>query len=52
VPRHTAEQALEDLIAGMRDGSGLPTPPLTPDSGDHQRSDEVLKTGVGARNPG
>jgi nucleoside-diphosphate-sugar epimerase len=52
VPNHTAEQALEDLIAGIRDGSGLPTPPLAPDAGDHRRADEVLRTGVGARNPG
>ena len=50
-PRHTAEDALEDLIAGLRDGSGLPTPPLAPDAGEHRRRDEVLQTGVGARNP-
>jgi UDP-glucose 4-epimerase len=33
----------------MREGSGLPTPPLDPDAGGRARERE-LATGVGARN--
>ena len=46
VPRHTAGEALLDLIAGMREGAGAPTPPLDPQAGGPARVREVL-TGVG-----
>ncbi|HEY1358713.1 MAG TPA: hypothetical protein VGF21_10445, partial [Thermoleophilaceae bacterium] len=50
-PRHSSAEALLDLLAGMREGAGLDTPPLDPSAGGHLRSREIL-TGVGARNPG
>ncbi|ONK10181.1 NAD-dependent epimerase/dehydratase family protein [Streptomyces sp. MP131-18] len=46
-PRHTAQDALRDLLAGMRHATGLPTPPLEPKL-PHGRFDE-LATGVGKR---
>jgi len=45
-PRTTASDALLELIAGMRDGAGDPTPPLDPATGGPARIREVL-TGVG-----
>ncbi len=46
-PRHGAVDALEELLAGMREGDGATTPPLKPDSAGVRLDD--LKTGVGAR---
>jgi nucleoside-diphosphate-sugar epimerase len=48
-PARGADAALADLIAGMREGAGLPTPPLDPHAGGRARWRE-LATGVGARN--
>jgi nucleoside-diphosphate-sugar epimerase len=31
-PRHSGEEAIADLLAGIRDGAGLDTPPLKPSS--------------------
>jgi UDP-glucose 4-epimerase len=45
-PRHTASQALVELIDGMRDGAGEDTPPLSPQTSAPARVREVL-TGVG-----
>jgi UDP-glucose 4-epimerase len=42
-PRHGADEALLDLLAGLREGAGLATPPLT---AEKSRAEEVL-TGVG-----
>ena len=47
-PRHTATAALEELLAGMREPSGLPTPPLDARAGGPLRVREFL-TGVGRR---
>lgn len=47
-PRRTAGEALLELMAGMRDGAGLDTPPLAPGSGGPLRVDE-FRTGVGKR---
>jgi UDP-glucose 4-epimerase len=47
-PRHSAAEALLDLMAGMRDGAGLETPPLEPGSAGPLRAREFL-SGVGAR---
>ena len=47
-PRHTALEALEELLEGLREGAGGRTPPLVPRS--RLRLREVL-TGIGARNP-
>jgi len=47
-PRRSAEDALLDLLEGLRTGRGLPTPPLDPRAGGPFRSGE-LATGVGAR---
>lgn len=47
-PQHRADQALAEVITGMREGAGMPTPPLAPYSGGRLRSRE-LATGVGAR---
>jgi nucleoside-diphosphate-sugar epimerase len=45
-PKHTAGDALLDLLAGMRDRAGDATPPLDPSTGGPARIREVL-TGVG-----
>ena len=45
-PRRTSEQALLDLIAGIRDSAGADTPPLDPAAGGPLRVRELL-TGVG-----
>jgi UDP-glucose 4-epimerase len=47
-PQHTAADALRDLLAGMRDGAGLDTPPLEPGSAGPLRAREFL-SGVGSR---
>ena len=47
-PRHTATEALLELMAGLRDGAGFPTPPLDPRTTGPFRIREILK-GVGAR---
>lgn len=47
-PKHTAGEALLELLGGMRDGAGVETPPLAPDTGGPLRLRE-LATGVGAR---
>jgi UDP-glucose 4-epimerase len=46
-PRHSAVEALEELLEGMRGGHGAETPPLEPDSATARIED--LKTGVGGR---
>jgi UDP-glucose 4-epimerase len=45
-PRHSSRQALMDLLHGMRDGSGVETPPLAPRAGGPLRVRELM-TGVG-----
>jgi nucleoside-diphosphate-sugar epimerase len=45
-PRHSATQALEELLAGLREGAGTDTPPLDPDAGGPLRLGE-FRTGVG-----
>jgi UDP-glucose 4-epimerase len=47
-PRRSAEEALLELLEGLRAGDGLPTPPLDPHTGGPLRARE-LATGVGAR---
>lgn len=47
-PRHTAAEALQELVAGFRDGAGKETPPLAPDSGGPLRSQEIA-SGLGER---
>jgi UDP-glucose 4-epimerase len=49
-PQHTADEALLDLLEGLRTGSGLDTPPLSPKTGGRFRIREML-TGVGGREP-
>jgi ferritin-like metal-binding protein YciE/nucleoside-diphosphate-sugar epimerase len=46
-PRHSAVEALEELLEGLREGHGAETPPLEADS--HSARLDDLKTGVGAR---
>ena len=46
-PRVGADDALLELMAGMRESSGLATPPLRADSGPLRV--EELRTGIGAR---
>lgn len=46
-PRHSGVDALEELLAGMREGHGASTPPLEADSAAARFED--LKTGVGGR---
>jgi UDP-glucose 4-epimerase len=46
-PRHSGVEALEELVAGLREGHGAKTPPLESDSAGARLAD--LKTGVGAR---
>ena len=47
-PRRSAEDALLELLAGLRERAGLETPPLAPDTGGPLRTREVL-SGVGGR---
>jgi nucleoside-diphosphate-sugar epimerase len=47
-PRMSSEEALLELIDGLRRGRGLPTPPLDPRTGGPFRTGEIA-TGVGAR---
>lgn len=47
-PRIGARDALAELLAGMRDGAGHPTPPLEHDAGGRLRLGE-LRSGVGGR---
>ncbi len=43
-PRHSAFETMRELLEGLRDGTGGPTPPLAP--GQRRRE---LRTGVGGR---
>jgi UDP-glucose 4-epimerase len=47
-PAWRGDEALLDLLAGLREGMGLPTPPLDPDTGGPLRSRE-LATGIGQK---
>jgi UDP-glucose 4-epimerase len=47
-PRMSAEEALLELLDGLRRGRGLPTPPLDPRTGGPLRAGEIA-SGVGAR---
>ena len=47
-PRFTADYALTELLQGIRDGAGLPTPPLDPTTSGPFRLREWV-TGVGSR---
>ena len=47
-PRHSSGDALLELLAGIREGAGTPTPPLDPRSSGPARAREIL-TGVGRR---
>ena len=47
-PRVSSLEALLEVVAGMREGAGGPTPPLDPDAGGPARLGEVL-SGIGAR---
>ncbi len=49
-PRRSADEALLDLLEGLRTGAGLDTPPLSPKTGGPLRIREIL-TGVGGREP-
>jgi UDP-glucose 4-epimerase len=48
-PRRRANEALLELIEGLHDRAGAPTPPLEPGAGGPLRVREVLKTRVGGR---
>jgi UDP-glucose 4-epimerase len=50
LPARTAEEALLELIQGLRDGDGADTPPLAPQTSGPARSKE-LASGVGSANP-
>ena len=47
-PRQSAEDAIRELLAGLREGAGDDTPPLEPQAGGPFRLRELL-TGVGRR---
>ena len=47
-PRHSSTEALLELLDGMRESAGDPTPPLAPDAGGPLRLRELL-TGIGRR---
>ena len=49
-PQRSADEALLDLLEGLRTGAGLDTPPLSPRTGGPLRIREIL-TGVGGREP-
>ena len=50
MPHHSADEALLDLIEGLRTRSGLDTPPLSPQTSGPFRVREIL-TGIGGREP-
>jgi UDP-glucose 4-epimerase len=47
-PQVSSTEALLELLAGIREGAGAPTPPLDPDTGGPARTSELL-SGIGAR---
>ena len=47
-PRYNADEALRELLGGIRDRAGIETPPLAPGSGGPLRIRELL-SGVGRR---
>jgi UDP-glucose 4-epimerase len=47
-PAHSADAALVELLEGIRQRAGAPTPPLDPDAGGRFRIGELL-SGVGGR---
>jgi UDP-glucose 4-epimerase len=47
-PRRSAVEALTELLAGLRDGAGIDTPPLEPGGAGPGRLRELL-SGIGAR---
>ena len=47
-PRHSAVDALDEFLSGLRDGAGMDTPPLAPQTSGPLRAHEMT-TGVGAR---
>src|SRR5204862_7284326 len=47
-PLRSGADALLDLLGGMREGAGAPSPPLAPSTGGPLRARKIL-TGVGAR---
>ncbi|HEV2727068.1 MAG TPA: hypothetical protein VGV34_02180, partial [Solirubrobacterales bacterium] len=47
-PTMTSLEALDDLLEGMRNAEGGPTPPLEPTAGGPMRARE-LATGVGQK---
>jgi UDP-glucose 4-epimerase len=49
-PERSADEALLDLLEGLRTGAGLDTPPLSPGTSGPFRIREIL-TGVGGREP-
>jgi len=49
-PERSADEALLELLEGLRTGAGLDTPPLSPKTGGPFRIREIL-TGVGGREP-
>jgi UDP-glucose 4-epimerase len=49
-PERSAEDALLDLLEGLRSGADFPTPPLARETGGPFRIREIL-TGVGGREP-
>jgi nucleoside-diphosphate-sugar epimerase len=49
-PRHGSRETILDLLAGLREGAGLDTPPLSPATGGPFRVREII-TGVGGREP-
>jgi len=48
MPAHTGEEAIADLLHGMREAAGLPTPPLSAQTSGPGRIRE-LATGIGKR---
>jgi nucleoside-diphosphate-sugar epimerase len=49
-PERSADEALLDLLEGLRTGAGLDTPPLSPKTSGPFRIREIM-TGVGGREP-
>jgi nucleoside-diphosphate-sugar epimerase len=49
-PKRSADEALLDLLEGLRTGAGLDTPPLSPKTSGPFRIREIM-TGVGGREP-
>ncbi|WP_119071167.1 NAD-dependent epimerase/dehydratase family protein [Rubrobacter indicoceani] len=49
-PEHSAEETVREILAGLREGADLDTPPLSKETSGFMRKNEIL-SGIGKREP-